>query len=179
MAKYSKKIVDRICSLFEKDSYTIAEVCQEVGIAESTYHQWALDHSEFSESVKKAKDKFDAELIKEAKNSLRKLVCGFSVEEITTEFLPDKNGGKDENGKEKGRVKSQKRVKKHFAPNIAATIFFLTNKAPDEFQNKQNLDHTTKGKEIEQPAAPTIIIHGEIKEFPANENDIDQEKEAY
>jgi hypothetical protein len=55
MAKYSKKIVDKICNLLKSDSYTIAEVCRLVGIAESTFFDWQANKVEFSECIKKPK----------------------------------------------------------------------------------------------------------------------------
>ena len=32
MAKYNKKIVEQICTLMATESYTVAEICQMVGI---------------------------------------------------------------------------------------------------------------------------------------------------
>lgn len=53
MAKYSQKLVDRICSLIREDSYTIAEICDLVGINKDTYYTWMKTKSDFSDSVKK------------------------------------------------------------------------------------------------------------------------------
>lgn len=159
MAKYNKQIIERICSLFEADSYTIAEVCKEVGISERIYYTW-MENAEFAAAIKKAKDRFDATMVREAKNSLMKLVRGFEVEEVTTEYLPGKDGA--ENAKPK--IRAQKRVRKHFAPNVAATIFLLVNKAPDEFQNRQNNEVTGKnGEPLMQPAR--ILTKKEAKDL--------------
>ena len=57
MAKYNKKIVKDICSIIEKDSYTIPEICKMVGIDEATYHRWKIDKPEFCEAIEKARDK--------------------------------------------------------------------------------------------------------------------------
>ena len=40
MAKYNRKVVERIVGLLKSDSYTIAEICQQVGISPATYHRW-------------------------------------------------------------------------------------------------------------------------------------------
>ncbi len=51
MAKYSRQLVDRICSLIREDSYTIAEICDLVGINKDTYYTWMKTKSDFSDSI--------------------------------------------------------------------------------------------------------------------------------
>lgn len=147
MAKYNKKIVDRICSLIESDSFTIAEICSNVGIAISTYYEWIETKSEFSEAIEKAKKQFDEILAKEAKNSLRKLVNGYDVEEVKTIYVESKEIGED--GRPKPKIKEKAITKKHFQPNPTMVIFALTNKAQDEYKNRQNSEVTGKdGKDL-------------------------------
>ena len=143
MAKYDEQIINDICSLIKKDSYTISELCKEVGIAVSTYYEWLETKSEFSEAIQKAKYQFDEMMVKEARNSLRKLVKGYEVEEKKTVFTEGKDG--------KPKVKEQVSTKKHIQPNVGATIFLLTNKASDEFKNRLNTDVTTKGMSFRKP----------------------------
>jgi hypothetical protein len=42
MSKYSPEIVKKICGMLEKDSYTVEEVCANVGIDEATIMGWRL-----------------------------------------------------------------------------------------------------------------------------------------
>lgn len=145
MAKYNKKIVKRICDLISKDTYTIAELCSMVGIAERTYYQWQSENAEFAALIKEARDRFDETMVKEAKNSLMKLVKGYTVNETKTVYEPV---SKTETTA-KPRIKEQTVTKKHFQPNVAATIFLLTNKAPDEYKNRQVSELTGKdGKDL-------------------------------
>lgn len=130
MPKYNKKIVKRICDLLSKDSYTISEICSLTGISESTYYEWQANKPEFSENVTRAKDQFDELLVKEAKNSLRKKVLGYEVDEKKTVYTNGKDG--------KPVIKEQTTIKKHFQPDTAAIVFALTNKAPLEWKNRQN-----------------------------------------
>lgn len=81
MAKYSAELTERICSLIRADSYTIAEICKIVGIAESTFYEWKDSKAEFSEAIKKAQEECRGFFATEAKKSLLKLVQGFTVEE--------------------------------------------------------------------------------------------------
>lgn len=140
MAKYSKAVVERICSLIQADGYTIPEICQQVGISESTYHEWKASKPEFSEAIKKAKSAFLELLSVEAKKSLMKKVKGYEVEETKTVYVD--SGRKNEDGKSIPKVKEQTKVMKHIQPDTAAIIFTLTNTDPDNWKNRQTSDGT-------------------------------------
>lgn len=145
MPKYNKRIVKRICDLISKDTYTIAEICGIVNISERCYYDWQKNNAEFAESIARAREQFDEILIREAKNSLRKKVNGYEVEEKTTVFVD----AKDKDGSSKPKIKEQKVVKKHFQPDTEAIKFVLTNKASEEYRNRQNTELTGKdGKDL-------------------------------
>ncbi|MDR1181711.1 MAG: hypothetical protein LBL13_07015 [Bacteroidales bacterium] len=135
--RYDKTIVKRICELIEKDSYTVSEICKTVGIADSTYYKWANDHVEFSDGIKKARNKFDENIVAEAKRSLKKLVNGYSYEETKIVYI---EGKPNEKGDPMPKIKEQVKITKHVPPNLGATIFLLTNKAEDEWKNRQNTE---------------------------------------
>lgn len=141
MARYSKEIVQRITELISSDSYTIAEICKEVGISESTYHEWKSKKSEFSESIKKAQGIFDEKCTVEAKKSLMKLVSGYTVDESKTIYVDTVEG--------RPKIKEQTITKKHYQPSLGAAIFVLTNKDPENWKNRQNNEITGKdGKDL-------------------------------
>lgn len=139
-----KKTLKRICDLFSKDNYTIAEVCAIVGISERCYYNWQAKNADFAENVARARDKFDELLVKEAKNSLRRKVLGYDVEETKTVFIESKEID-PATGKPKPKIKEKTTTKRHFQPDTAAIVFALTNKAPDEWKNRQNNEVTGKG----------------------------------
>lgn len=141
-SRYNAKIRDQIVSLIERDSYTVAEICQEVGISERTYYQWGSDIADFADAIKDAKDKFDELCVREAKKSLMKKVKGYSVDETKTVYVESKDQGKP-------KIKEQTKITKHFQPDTASIIFLLTNKAPEEFKNRQHTDLTNKGDKFE------------------------------
>lgn len=145
MAKYSKKRVNKICDLIRSDNYTIAEICTVVGISERCFYDWQKNNAEFAENIARARDQFDEIIVKEAKKSLRKLVNGYEVEEKTTVYVDTK----DSQGNSKPRIKEQKVVKKHFQPNPNSVEFVLTNKASNEYKNRQTNELTGKdGKDL-------------------------------
>lgn len=126
----------KICELVATDSYTIAEVCQAVGIHRDTYYEWLNDEkSDFSDAIKKAKDDFLKSIAIEAQKSLLKRVKGYEVEETKTVYS-------DNNGKPK--IKERIVTKKHIAPDIAAVIYTLSNVDPANWKNRQSAEITGK-----------------------------------
>jgi len=154
MAKYSKALVARITELIRSDSYTIAEICQEVKISKDTYYRWLKENSDFSDAIKEAQEDFDKDILSECNKSLRKLITGYTVDETKTVYVEKVE--KDKNGEpiSKPKIKEQTVTKKHFQPSLGAIIHFQTNHDPETWQNKQNVDITTKGKEL----APARIL---------------------
>lgn len=147
MAKYGKKIVDKIVGMLRSDTYTIAEVCRQVGITTKTYHEWVNDYPEFGESVEKAKDERMQFFVAEAKKSLLKKIQGYTVDETKVVTVPSRE--KDKDGRPKPQIKEQTTTKKHIAPDTAAVIFTLTNGEPDTWRNRQTNEVTGKdGKDL-------------------------------
>jgi len=144
MAKYSKKMVDRICKLISSDSYTIVEICENVGISKETFHVWIREKVDFSDAVTRAREEAMDKLVKEAKNSLMKKVKGYEVDEVKTVYVDDKKGDQS-----KPRIKEKTIIKKHFQPDTAAIIFTLTNGDSANWKNRQHSEMTGKdGKDL-------------------------------
>lgn len=135
MAKYSKKITDKICALIKKDSYTVAEICSMSGISESTYFEWKAKKPEFSEAIKKAEDEFYSFMVVEARKSLVKKIQGYTVQEKKTVTV-DSGKKNEETGKPVVKVKEHTVVEKHIQPDTAAIIFTLSNRDPENWKNK-------------------------------------------
>lgn len=143
MAKYSAELIEKICSLIRADSYTIAEICKIVGIAESTFYEWKDSKADFPEAIKKAQEECRGFFATEAKKSLLKLVQGFTVEERRT--VTADTGKKSEDGKPIVKVKEHTTVTKYVAPNPTAIIFTLTNCDAENWKNRQSAELTGKG----------------------------------
>lgn len=133
MAKYNKRVVEQICQLISSDSYTVDEICTRVGISRSAFFRWKRENGTFGTALKEAKQAFDAVMIAEARKSLRKKITGFDVEEMRVVLGRAKDG-------EKPQIKEKTITKKHIAPDTTALIFFLSNKLPEEFKNRQQID---------------------------------------
>ena len=147
MAKFSKKTVDKIVGLVKSDTYTIAEICRQVGITPKTYHQWVNDYPDFADAIEQAKEERMQFFVQEAKKSLLKKIQGYEVTETKVVTIPGKK--KDEKGNPKPEIKEQTTTKKHIQADTAAIIFTLTNGDPDHWRNRQSTEVTGKdGKDL-------------------------------
>ena len=147
MAKFSKKTVDKIVGLVKSDTYTIAEICRQVGITPKTYHQWVNDYPDFADAIEQAKEERMEFFVQEAKKSLLKKIQGYEVTETKVVTIPGKK--KDERGNPKPEIKEQTTTKKHIQADTAAIIFTLTNGDPDHWRNRQSTEVTGKdGKDL-------------------------------
>ena len=147
MAKFSKKTVERIVGLIKSDTYTIAEICRQVGITPKTYHQWVNDYPDFADAIEQAKDERMQAMVIEAKKSLKKKIQGYDVTETKVVTVPGTK--KDEKGNPKPIIKEQTTTKKHIQADTAAIIFTLTNCDPEHWRNRQTTEVTGKdGKDL-------------------------------
>ena len=149
IGKYNQKIVDRIVALTKTDTFTVTEICAQVGITPKTYFKWMLDHPDFEEAVEDAKDELMESMVLEAKKSLRKKITGYDVKETRVETIP--SGKLDANGNPTPKIKKQITTTKHIAADTAALIFTLTNGDPNHWRNRQTTEVTGKdGKDLLQ-----------------------------
>ena len=141
MKKYNKKVAERILAMIRADTYTITEVCNNVGISRQTFYNWQNDNLEFAQAVEDANNELLDKMNIEAKKSLMKKIQGYDVMETHVVTVPGKDG--------KPIIKEQKNVKKHIAADTAAIIFTLTNCDPDNWKNRHSSEITGKnGKDL-------------------------------
>lgn len=89
----------------------------------STIHQWKLDYPDFSDSIKKGKEIADAEVSK----SLYHRALGYSHPDVDIKAV---------NGE---IVETQ--VMKHYPPDATSAIFWLKNRQPKKWRDKQVMEH--------------------------------------
>lgn len=143
MAKFSKKMVEKIVEFVKSDTYTIAEICRQVGITPKTYHQWVNDYPDFADAIEMARQERMQFFVQEAKKSLLKKIQGYEVTETKVVTVPTKGD------QSKPTIKEQTTQKKHIQADTAAIIFTLTNGDPDHWRNRQSTEVTGKdGKDL-------------------------------
>jgi len=159
-SKYNNKIVQKIVDLIETDSYKVLEICKIVGINKDTYFHWKNTIPEFSDRLQAARQVFDDNCVIEAKKSLMKKVTGYTVDEVSTTYVDVKNDA----GQSVPKIKEKKITKKHYQPDTTSIIFVLTNKASEEFKNKQSTESQVQAK------ISVDITEDDIKKFQENFN---------
>lgn len=112
--------------LTEKD---IAE--KKIGVSQRTFDNWKNRFPSIISSLKRGKAPIDVEV----ENKLLRNALGYEYEEIETyiDELP--------NGQVKKKIK---KVKKYAKPDTTAQIFWLKNRKPELWRDRQSIEHTGK-----------------------------------
>lgn len=153
MAKYNRKMVERIYELIRSDTYTVTEICSNVGISKETFYSWIKEKGDFSDMVTRAREEVMERLVKEAKNSLMKKVKGYEAIETKTVYVDA--GAK---GESKPKIKESTKIVKHIQPDTSAIIFALTNGDPSQWKNRQQSEMTGKDGEKLIPSQVNVGI---------------------
>lgn len=109
---------------------TIVQIAHCIGWSEETIHAKKKKHSEFSESIGRGQSKG----IQIVTNSLIKKAKGFNYKEIHEEARLDTDGKV---------TKHKKVIKKKVPPDTNAQIFYLKNRDPQNWRDRQ--DHNISG----------------------------------
>ena len=112
-----------------KDGLSNQQIAHNIGITEETYYKWQKKYAEFSEAIKKGKEVVD----REVENSLNKRANGFTQIVKKVKFT---RGGE--------MIEYEEEV--YFPPDTTALIFWLKNRKPAEWRDKQDFDLNHKGK---------------------------------
>lgn len=133
MAKTKWESVKEKLSLIEawaRDGLTDEQIANNLGIAYSTFRDYRDKHSALSAALKKGKEVVDYEV----ENALLKRAMGYEYEEKTYETKYD-------TVQEKYVEILTKRVTKQVAPDTTAQIFWLKNRKPTVWRDKQEIEH--------------------------------------
>ncbi len=153
--KYNPKQTPQLILDLTLKYATDIEIAKALGIHYSTYYRWINEYPELQTAIKHAKQIRAQKLIPK----LKKRAMGFNYTEVTEECM-------EINGKPTPAPKRVKTVKKHYPPDVGALKFLLTNGLPDEYRNKQELEHHG---EIQGGASVMVYL-------PDNERDTKEEQ---
>ncbi len=114
-----------------KDGLTDKQIAHNIGISEQTLNVWKNKFPSLFESLKRGKEVVD----REVENALLKRALGYSYVEKTSERVPIY-----EDGIVIGyEMRVTKEVTKEVQPDTTAQIFWLKNRKPTEWRDKQNI----------------------------------------
>ncbi|MFV0331983.1 MAG: transposase, partial [Dysgonomonas sp.] len=63
MAKYTDRLVEKIVSLIEEDTFSISEICSILKISRKSFYEWKDTKPEFKEAIEKATEHRDDKLL--------------------------------------------------------------------------------------------------------------------
>lgn len=136
-----------------RDGLTDEQIAHNMGIGLTTLKEWKKKYPTIATTLKKTKEVVD----KEVENALYKSAMGYDYEEVTEELRFDRKLNDY-------KMVVTKRVKKHAEPNTASIIFWLKNRKPDVWRDKQEVTDTKALEKLDD-------ILGELK------NEADQQAE--
>lgn len=119
-----------------RDGLTDEQIAENMGIRRPTLYDWKKKHPDISDTLKKGKEVVDLQV----ENALLKRALGYKYDEVTKELGTTVD-------EEKGFIKAMvetKRVTKEVQGDVTAQIFWLKNRRPDRWRDKQDIEHTGK-----------------------------------
>ena len=108
-----------------RDGLTDEQIAGNIGINTSTLYDWKNKFYEISKALKKGKEVVDIQV----ENALLKRALGYDFQETRVE-KSDKDGTKII------------QTLKHIPADTTAQIFWLKNRRPDLWRDKQNIEHS-------------------------------------
>lgn len=125
-----------------RDGLTDEQIAHNIGIVPSTLYEWKKKYSEISEALKRGKEVVD----REVENALLKRALGYEYTEVTSERILRKDDkGRpvtDLRGFPLHEVVVTRTVKKEVVPDTTAQIFWLKNRKPEQWRDKQEIEHS-------------------------------------
>jgi transposase-like protein len=114
-----------------RDGATDKEMMEALGISNQTFYNWKRLHPEFAEAIRKGKEIID----RQVETALFKRANGFRFTEVTEERQYNERTGEYE-------LIEVKRVTKEVPPDATSAIFWLKNRKPKEWRDKQEIEHS-------------------------------------
>lgn len=118
------KIAQKMCELGATDE----DVAQALGVSRVTLHRWQTEYSDFCSALKAGKAPADERV----ERSLYHRATGYTFDAV--KIFPPK--GQDE--------AVMVPYREHVPPDTTACIFWLKNRRPDLWRDKQHHEHTGK-----------------------------------
>ena len=128
--KYEPKYAEqarKLCMLGATDE----ELADFFEVAVSTIYEWKLKFPKFSEAIKKGKSIADAEVA----SKLYHRATGYEHEDVDIKMF-------------EGEIIKTPLVK-HYPPDTTAAIFWLKNRQPAKWRDKQDIDLTNRNVDVD------------------------------
>jgi transposase-like protein len=153
-----------------RDGLTDEQISHNMGIKRQTLYDWKKKYPDISDALKRGKEVVD----RQVENALLKRALGYRYTEETyeTESVPVEI--EDEEGNVKKTYERveylSKKVVKEVHPDTTAAIFWLKNRRPDKWRDKQQIEHSGVVGHKNYDYMTDEEIEQEIKRLEALEN---------
>ena len=115
-----------------RDGLTEEQIAENMGISRATLSNWKVKYLDILDALKRGKEVVD----RHVENALLKRALGYEYEEVSEKY--------------EGDVLVERKVtKKQVAPDTTAQIFWLKNRKPEVWRDKQNI-HVEDEREKKQ-----------------------------
>lgn len=128
--KYIEGVHDKWAASLAIDGHIDVEIAKRMGIAKSTLNKWKKEYPSFSDSLKMNKQVADARV----KECLYKRALGYSYKEKKVIVELDHEGNQ-----KPAKIET---TEKEIVPDTTAQIFWLKNRDPDNWRDRQMHDVT-------------------------------------
>lgn len=153
---YDTKIKPRLEEIkaWAKNGHTDEDMMEALGISRETFYKYKRDKADFIDALKVNKEIADQTV----ESSLYLRANGFTYDEVTTTI-------KEMGGQE---ITETKTVKKRVLPDVTACIFWLKNRKPEQWRDKQEIDNKHSG------SVTSFNVQVNSKETKDNIDDMDK-----
>ena len=148
--KYHEWLTKEGLTLIEgwaRDGLIDEQIAANIGVTTTTLYDWKKKYADFSDALKKGKETSDYEV----ENALFKSATGYEYEER-------KEVQEVVDGVMRKRVEI---TRKQVPPNATSAIFWLKNRKPDKWRNKQEIEINKLQAEIKKLEAETARIESQ------------------
>lgn len=137
--KYDSDVKPRLLEIeaWCRDGYTDEMMYTKLGISKDSFYKYKREYPEFVDVLKRGKEVIDTMV----ENALLKRALGYTYDEVTKERHVDPET------KEIILVESKK-VTKEVQPDTTAQIYWLNNRKPKEWRNKQEVINNNINTEV-------------------------------
>ncbi|MGC6358379.1 helix-turn-helix domain-containing protein, partial [Pasteurella multocida] len=108
-------------------------------VSESTLNNWKNEYPEFLESIKKGKMLADANVAER----LYKRALGYEAPDVDIRVIENKI--------------VETPLIKHYPPDPTSAIFWLKNRQPEKWRDKQVIDHTNSDSSLNRPTVIELV----------------------
>lgn len=127
---YNKKLHPMLGKLLAEQGMTDEQISSELGVSTQTYYNWQNKYREFLESIRDGKENKDAMV----ENALFQRATGVVVKAQKPVVVSQGQG--------LGSVVELVEYEDRMPPDPTSMIFYLKNRRPDRWRDKQELEHS-------------------------------------